>query len=43
MRRLCSAYLRYEDVCTALTVADHNVLIYFFTGNYCSEVFYFLK
>lgn len=32
-----------EDACTALAVADQNVLIYVFTGKYCSEVFYFLK
>lgn len=43
MRRLGSVYLQYEDVCTAFTVADYNALIYFFTGSYCSVVFYFLK
>jgi len=41
--RLWSVYLWHEDTCTALTVANQNMLIYVFTGNYCSEVFYFLK
>lgn len=39
VRRLCSAYLQHEGACAA---AGQNMLIYFFPGNYCAEV-YFLK